>query len=86
MVFTRCPDELTLVRYADQRLLPPEQEQMNAHLGRCDNCREFLILFNQINEEKDLLPSLTNDEIQRTTNTVLDLIEQDYNGKQRQKF
>lgn len=80
----KCPDELLFVQYIDQQLSPVERGQMNEHLRDCDDCRELVTLFNRINEDLYQLPSLNNEEIERITETVLTLIEQDYSSEQKQ--
>lgn len=39
---SRCPDDLTLARFADGTLDPAERPMVIAHLATCDDCRDVI--------------------------------------------
>ena len=70
--FSKHPDEITLDVYIDQELTDAEAERIEAHLGECRGCRQYVetrrSFFALIAESEEL--SLASDMVPRVLETL----------------
>jgi Flp pilus assembly protein TadD len=77
-----CPTEAGILKYAEDKLSPPERARLERHFAACHNCRELLGLLVRFPEkEMTTQPPLSAAEIQQQTARVLQYIEADERNK-----